>query len=51
MRDGAEVIENACRAVLEDGLRTTDIMQPGKTRVTTQEMGAAVMRELERLAA
>jgi hypothetical protein len=31
-------------------LRTADIMQPGKTRVTTREMGAAVLREVERLA-
>jgi hypothetical protein len=26
-------------------------MQPGMTRVTTREMGGAVLRELERLAA
>jgi 3-isopropylmalate dehydrogenase len=51
MKEEAALIDNACRAVLEHGLRTADIMQPGMTRVTTKEMGAAVMRELERLAA
>ncbi len=51
MLDEAALIEGACRAALERGLRTADIMQPGMTRVTTREMGAAVLRELERLAA
>jgi 3-isopropylmalate dehydrogenase len=51
MKEEAALIETGCRAVLENGLRTADIMQPGMTRVTTREMGAAVMRELERLAA
>ncbi|MCB8879263.1 3-isopropylmalate dehydrogenase [Acidisoma cellulosilytica] len=51
MKEEAALVEQACLAVLEQGLRTADIMQEGKTRVTTMEMGAAVMRELERLAA
>ncbi|WP_419760502.1 3-isopropylmalate dehydrogenase [Acidisoma sp.] len=51
MKEEAALIEGACLATLERGLRTPDIMQPGMTRVTTKEMGAAVMRELERLAA
>ncbi|GAB0118126.1 3-isopropylmalate dehydrogenase [Acidisoma sp. 7E03] len=51
MKEEAALVENAVTAVLEQGLRTPDIMQEGKTRVTTAEMGAAVMRELERLAA
>ena len=51
MKEEAALIEDACLATLERGLRTPDIMQPGMTRVTTKEMGAAVMRELERLAA
>lgn len=51
MKEEAALVENAVVAVLEQGLRTADIMQEGKTRVTTAEMGAAVMRELERLAA
>jgi 3-isopropylmalate dehydrogenase len=51
MVEEAALVEQAVLGVLEQGLRTPDIMQDGKTRVTTQEMGAAVMRELERLAA
>lgn len=51
MKEEAAMVEQAALNVLEQGLRTADIMQEGKTRVTTQEMGAAVMRELERLAA
>jgi 3-isopropylmalate dehydrogenase len=51
MKEEAALVEKACLSVLEQGLRTADIMQEGKTRVTTREMGAAVMRELERLAA
>jgi len=51
MVEESALVEQAVLGVLEQGLRTPDIMQDGKTRVTTQEMGAAVMRELERLAA
>jgi 3-isopropylmalate dehydrogenase len=51
MTEEAGLIENACLAALESGLRTADIMQPGMTRITTRDMGAAVLRELERLAA
>ncbi len=51
MVEEAALVEKAALSVLEQGLRTADIMQEGKTRVTTREMGAAVMRELERLAA
>lgn len=42
----ADSIENAVKAVLEDGLRTADIMQPGKTQVSTSEMGAAISVKL-----
>jgi 3-isopropylmalate dehydrogenase len=46
---GAEAhgLETAIARVLDRGLRTGDIMQPGATRVTTAEMGAAVLAELE----
>ena len=46
----AEHIETACRGVLDEGLRTADIMEAGKTRVSTSEMGAAVLRALDRRA-
>jgi 3-isopropylmalate dehydrogenase len=45
--DEADRLEAAIGRVLERGLRTGDIMQPGATRVTTAEMGAAVLAELE----
>ncbi len=44
----AEVIETAVTRVLDQGVRTGDIMQPGKTKVGTREMGAAVLKALER---
>jgi 3-isopropylmalate dehydrogenase len=34
---------------LGKGVRTGDIMQPGMTRVSTTEMGNAVLGELEKL--
>ena len=46
----AEHIEAACHDVLDEGLRTADIMEAGKTQVSTSEMGEAVLRALERLA-
>ena len=43
----AEGIENAVENVLAAGLRTNDIMQDGKARVSTSGMGDAILRELE----
>ena len=37
--------------VLDGGLRTADIMQPGKARVSTRVMGESILRELDKLAA
>ncbi len=39
-------IEAAVKAVLAQGLRTADIYSPGTTRVSTLEMGAAVVKAL-----
>ena len=47
--DDAERIDRAVEAVLNAGLRTGDIMQEGKTRVTTRAMGDAILLQLERL--
>jgi 3-isopropylmalate dehydrogenase len=47
----ASRIEQAVRAVLADGLRTGDIMQPGCRQVGTREMGDAVVEALSRQAA
>ena len=51
MSDEADLIENAVQSVLAGGLRTADIMQPGKAKVSTTVMGDAIIRGLDSLAA
>ena len=50
LEEDAGLIEQAARNVLDGGLRTADIMQPGKAKVSTSVMGEAITRELEKLA-
>ena len=45
----ADLIEGAVEHVLEGGLRTADIMQEKKARVSTGVMGDAIIREMEKL--
>ncbi len=45
----ASMVEKACTNVLDAGYRTADIMQPGKKKVSTTEMGEAVRKELAKL--
>ncbi|MFT0548128.1 3-isopropylmalate dehydrogenase [Allopusillimonas ginsengisoli] len=40
-------VEAAVQAVLEQGLRTADIFEEGSTKVSTSEMGDAVLKALE----
>jgi len=47
----ADLVDQAVRRVLDAGLRTGDIMQPGMTKVTTGEMGDAILKEVARQAA
>ena len=47
----AELIEKAVENVLAGGMRTGDIMQPGKAKVSTTVMGESLIRELDKLAA
>ncbi len=47
--DDAKLVEGAVESVLDDGLRTGDIMQPGKKQVGTREMGDAVIAALNTL--
>ncbi|MCS6854004.1 MAG: 3-isopropylmalate dehydrogenase [Elioraea sp.] len=49
LEEEARLVEKACGNVLRSGLRTADIMQPGLARVSTQVMGEAVVRELDKL--
>jgi 3-isopropylmalate dehydrogenase len=48
MADEAELIERATESVLDGGLRTADIMQPGKAKVSTSVMGESVIRALDK---
>ena len=47
--DEAKLVERAVEDVLDQGLRTGDIMQPGKKLVGTREMGDAVITALNAL--
>ena len=50
MAKEADLIDQAIAGALAQGYRTGDIMQPNMRQVGTTEMGAAVLKELERLA-
>ncbi|MCK5424310.1 MAG: 3-isopropylmalate dehydrogenase [Emcibacter sp.] len=45
----AQLIEDAVQKVLAGGLRTADIMQPGKAKVSTSVMGDSILRALDSL--
>jgi 3-isopropylmalate dehydrogenase len=47
----AQLIEAAVERVLDGGLRTADIMQADKARISTRVMGEAIIRELDKIAA
>jgi 3-isopropylmalate dehydrogenase len=46
MKAEADAVERAVAAVLDQGLRTGDIMQPGMRLVGTNEMGSAILAAL-----
>ncbi|MDA0238750.1 MAG: 3-isopropylmalate dehydrogenase [Proteobacteria bacterium] len=50
LSDDADMVDQAVQNVLAKGLRTADIMGAGKTKVSTTEMGEAVIAELDALA-
>ncbi len=49
MATEANLLDQAVKNVLDGGLRTGDIMQPGKAKVSTTVMGEAIVRELDKL--
>ncbi|MEK9673243.1 MAG: 3-isopropylmalate dehydrogenase [Rhodospirillaceae bacterium] len=51
MGDDADLVDQACKNVLDAGQRTADIMEDGMEKISTSAMGAAVVRELDKLAA
>jgi 3-isopropylmalate dehydrogenase len=50
MQTEADLLDKAIAAALAKGLRSADIMQEGMTKVSTAEMGAAILGELQALA-
>ncbi len=51
MGEDADIIEAAVGNVLGAGIRTADIAAPGQTAISTSEMGTALLKELDKLAA
>ena len=47
MDEKAELVQCTVRNVLDNGLRTADIMQPGMQRTSTSEMGGAIVAKLD----
>ncbi|MGH7091875.1 MAG: isocitrate/isopropylmalate family dehydrogenase, partial [Stellaceae bacterium] len=47
LEDEAKLLERAVLGALQSGARTGDILEPGKARVSTTEMGDRVLGELE----
>jgi 3-isopropylmalate dehydrogenase len=50
MVEEADLLDKAISATLDAGLRTADIWTEGASKVSTAEMGKAIIAELERLA-
>ena len=48
--EDADLVEQAAQNVLAGGYRTGDIIQPGCTEVSTEEMGTKLLKELDNLA-
>jgi 3-isopropylmalate dehydrogenase len=46
MKEEADRLEGAVKNVLAKGLRTADIMQEGKKKLSTSEMGSVILAEL-----
>ena len=51
LAEDADRIDRAVQNVLNSGMRTADIMEPGKAKVSTDTMGSAILAELDKLAA
>jgi 3-isopropylmalate dehydrogenase len=51
LAEEADLVDNAVKRVLDAGLRTGDIMQPGMKKVSTGEMGDAILKEIAQQAA
>jgi 3-isopropylmalate dehydrogenase len=47
----ADLLDKAASNVVARGIRTADIMSPGSTLVSTEQMGSEILKELDRLGA
>ena len=47
LQEEALAVENAVKAVLEEGCRTADIAKKGGKSLNTQEMGAKVISKIK----
>jgi 3-isopropylmalate dehydrogenase len=47
--EDADLLEKAVDTALAGGARTADIAEPGATKLSTQEMGDAVLNALEKV--
>jgi 3-isopropylmalate dehydrogenase len=50
LTEEADLVEQAVKNALAQGVRTGDIMQPGMKRVSTTEMGNTILAEIAKLA-
>ncbi|MBT7615501.1 MAG: 3-isopropylmalate dehydrogenase, partial [Rhodospirillaceae bacterium] len=51
LQEDADLVDKAVGNILDGGLRTADIMQKGKAKVSTSVMSDAVIGELDKLSA
>ena len=51
MGEDADLIDQACKNVLDRGVRTADIAEKGQTAISTTAMGETLVKELDTLAA
>jgi 3-isopropylmalate dehydrogenase len=51
LQSQADLVDHAIANILASGMRTADIMQEGKARVSTGVMADAIIRELDKLSA
>ena len=51
LKTEADLVEQAVGRVLDEGVRTLDIMQPGMRQVGTKAMGTAILAALDKFAA
>ncbi len=49
LNEEADIIEDSVRGVLNGGMRTGDIMSPGKARVSTSVMGDTILRQMDKV--